>query len=65
MEIAETMFGGVVETSPKNTTRNVSNHSCRTKKMRGEDALSNIYSNMGKHAGKCMKSYVDRLRYIW
>ena len=33
--------------------------------MIGEDPLSNIYSEMGKRAGKCKKRYVNRPRYRW
>ena len=65
MEIVETMFEGVVEPSSKKTTRNVSNQAGRTKQMRGEDASSKLYIEMGKRAGKCKKRYVDRPRYRW
>ena len=59
------MFEGVVEPFSKKNTREDFNHAGRTKQMRVEDALSNIYFEMGKRAGKCKKRYVDRPRYRW
>ena len=52
MEIIETIYEGVVETSNKKTTIAYANHAGHISQKRGEAASSKNYSEMGKHAGK-------------
>ena len=59
MEITESIYKGVVLPYHKIPTREYANHAVHRKKMRGESALSNNYSNMTEISGKCRKRYVD------
>ena len=59
MKIAESIYESVVETSYKKTTRADDNHVGHKRKMRGETALSNTYSDMSESASKRRKIYVD------
>ena len=52
MEITETIYEGVVETSNKKTTIAYANHDGHVSQKRGEAESSKNYSVMGKHAGK-------------
>ena len=64
MEIAESIYKGEVETSHKIPTREDSNRSGHSNKMRIEVALSNTYSKFSESAGKQRKQYVDHPKDI-
>ena len=58
MEKAVYVYKGVVEPSNKKPTREDTNHDGLIRKMRGESASSNTYSNTSKSAvkrRKCMQ----------
>ena len=59
MEIAESIYKGVVEPSCKKPTRVDAKRTCHISKMRGESASSTIYSTTTKSAGNSRKRYVD------
>ena len=58
-EIAESIYKGVVEPYYKKTTREYANCAGHSRKMRGEAASSNTYSEMNESASKCRKRYVE------
>ena len=59
MEIAESIYEGVVETSYKKPTRADAKHSDHIRQNRGEAAPSHTHSAMGENAGKRRKQYAD------
>ena len=59
MEIAESIYEGVVETSYKKTTGAYSNYAGNRRLKRVETVSSKNPSNMSESAGKCRKIYVD------
>ena len=59
MEMAESIYEGVVEPSYKNSTRTDSNRADHSRKIREEATSSNTYSNMSNIAYKRRKMYVD------
>ena len=62
MEIYESIYKGVVEPSYKKTTSAYSNCTGHGRLKRGEDALSNTYSDISESTGKRRKIYVDHPR---
>ena len=62
MDIAESIYKGVVEPSHKKTTRSDANRAGHSRLSRGEAALSNPYSKISESAGKRRKRYVDYLK---
>ena len=59
MEIAESIYEGVLEISYKQSTRTYANRFANTRKQIGEAALSNTYSKMSESTIKYRKLYVD------
>ena len=60
MEIAESIYEGVLEPSYKKYTRADINRSGHIRNYRGEATLSNTHPVMGESPGKRRKPYVDR-----
>ena len=61
MEIAESMYKGVAETSYKSSTWSYANRAGCSRNKRKEYASSNTYPATVESAGKCRKRYVDCL----
>ena len=61
MEIEDSIYEGVLESSYKITTRINANCDSISSNTIGESASSNTYSEMSKSAKKHIKSYVDHL----
>ena len=59
MEIAESIYEGVLEISYKQSTGTYANRFANTRKQIGEAALSNTYSKMSESTIKYRKLYVD------
>ena len=61
MDIAESIYEGVVEPSYKLSTGSDATHAGHSRKKRGEVASSHTYSKMSERVGKRRKRYVDYL----
>ena len=61
MEIAESMYKGVAETSYKSSTWSYANRAGCSRNKRKEYASCNTYPATVESAGKCRKRYVDLL----
>ena len=59
MEIAESIYEGIVEPSYKKVTREDANRACNSSQNRGESASLQTNSAMGKRLDKFRKQYVD------
>ena len=61
MDIAESFYKGVVETSYKNRTREDSNHADHSSNKRGEVSSLQTHPKTGESASKHRKRYLDCL----
>ena len=59
MEIAESIYKDLVETSYKKTTQAYSNRAGRSSNKRGESALSKTRTETWESSGKRRKRYID------
>ena len=64
MEISEYIYEGFVKPYYKKPTTEDTNRADHRRKMRGEYASSNNYSNMSESSENHIKIYVDNLRDI-
>ena len=64
IEISESIYEVVVETSYKKNTRSDTNRDAQSRKIRGEFASSNTYSKTIERSGKHRKRYVYNTRDI-
>ena len=62
MEIAESIYEGVVQPSNKKPAREDANSDGLRRKIRVEAALSNTYFDMSESSGRRRKKYVDHLK---
>ena len=62
MEIAKTVYEGVVESSHNKTTTSHTNRAGHSRKIRGVTDYSKTYSEKGNHAVKFKQRYVDHPR---